>query len=191
MTVLTRYLAYLACLALLIGLLAGSACASPPSNPTATPVPTIDPEAPPLPPFTEEQASAVAQEWVTQNENLLRHDVGWVISDYAATFTGDQVALRDPISAAGKRWLDGVVKPELVWTGMEFTMPPGPVGRWQVLLTSESVTDLEYDGTEGGIKAEVSFLVHGTRDQVEGHETMLSQAILSLEGFTEKMNLDQ
>ena len=53
-----------------------------------------------------------------------------------------------------------------------------------MVLTPESVTDLEYQDAEGRIKAEVPFLIYGTGFQVEGHEAVINKALLELEGLS-------
>ena len=121
---ISRRLAYLGVSVRLTGLFTSCAGATPPPIPASTPVPTTAPGAPPPPTFTEDQANNAAQQWVDQNDHLLQPDIGWAIADWAATFTGTEAALRVPITAAGKQWLDGQVESELVWTGGEVTLPP-------------------------------------------------------------------
>lgn len=179
----SRRLAHLGVSVLLIALLTSCAGTAPPNIPTSTPVPTTSPGVPTPPTLTEDQASKAAQHWAIQNEHLLQPSIGWTISDWAATFTGARANLRVPISAAGKQWLDGRMDSELVWSGVEVTLPPKPGERWKVVLTSESVTDLEYQDAAGQIKAEVPFLIYGTGYQVEGYETLNNKAMLELDGL--------
>ena len=151
--------------------------------PTPTPIPT--------PSFTDARAEETARKWVADNEGLVRTEIGRTMTTQSDSLVEVSAGMKGQVASAGQAWEGGQVDSKIVWTGVRFVLPPGDEGRWELTLTSESVTDLEHEGIEGQLKAVIPFKFYGVYEEVEGYEVQLDEVALSLEGITANIDLDQ
>ena len=156
---------------------------TPTVTPTPTPVPTFS--------FTDAEAERTARRWIADNEDLVRTEIGRAIAAHSDAVVDFSVGMKAQVASAGKEWKGGQVDSRIVWTGVRFVLPPGDAGRWELTLTSESVTDLEHEGIEGQLKAVIPFKIYGLYEKVEGYEVQLDAVMLGLEGITANVDLNQ